>query len=126
MNELEGQQIHQLLELLVARTEALDQSNDQCSVGRNRLPGRVGMGVARSNAGFTGCQEVVTFVQHRHKGLHAAAVGRQCIERGTNPILAARAHLVVRAFEAHGNAHQRGTHHLSLTEQVRAANPQDA
>ena len=41
--------------------------------------------------------------------------GLQCIERAMNPIPAARAHLVPRA-EDQGNMHQRGTHHVSVTE----------
>ena len=121
-----GQQIHQLLELLVPRAEALDQSDDHCSVGPKTIADRAGTGAARSNAASRWCQEMVPFLQHRHQALHAAAVGVQRIERGRNPILAARAYLVVRTVEDQGNMNQRGTHHISVTEEVQTANPENA
>jgi hypothetical protein len=51
-------------------------------------------------------------------------MGLQCIERGRNPILAALAHLVVRAVEDQGKMHYRGTRHISVRAGP-AANPED-
>jgi hypothetical protein len=103
VNELDGQQVNQLLELLVPRAEALGQGDDYCFVGPKAMPNRAAMVAARSNAA---CREVVPSVQHCHQGLPAAAVGIQRIER-SKPILAERAPLV-RGVEDQGNMHQRG------------------
>ena len=85
-----------------------------------------GLVAARSNAAFRWCQEVVPFVQHATRAFMRRLWVSNASSAAGIPILAARAHLVVRAVEDQGDMHQRGTHHISVTEEVQAANPKDA
>jgi hypothetical protein len=65
---------------------------------------------------------VLPFVEHGHYSVHAATVGAQRIEGGTNVMQLGRADLVVSVVGYSGNM----PHPFSLTEASQTADPEGA